>query len=55
MLRWITSLISLGVKTLEIEEKEVTEIIELSELGYLLIDCDTNTETFINWDEIEST
>ena len=39
---------------MEVEEKEVTEIIELSELGYLLIDAETGEETEIDWEEIQN-
>lgn len=39
---------------MEVEEKEVTEIIELSELGYLLIDAETGEETEIDWTEIQN-
>lgn len=39
---------------MDVEEKEVTEIIELSELGYLLIDCETGEELEVDWAELNN-
>ena len=35
---------------MDTQELDVTEIIELSELGWLLIDCDTGMEDWHDWE-----
>lgn len=35
---------------MDTQELDVTEIIELSELGWLLIDYDTGTEVWQDWE-----
>ncbi len=38
---------------MDTQELDVTEIIELSELGWLLVDYDTGTEDWHDWDLYE--
>ena len=35
---------------MDTQELDVTEIIELSELGWLLIECDTGMEDWHDWE-----